>query len=117
MEKKNESILDRKLRDSDFKDVAVAIKGGKESKSLKHAELVENLVSQLKGRDVHAVVEVFSTVLLLSDAKELVAVAKCHKSILYRKMTRELAKKAKKGEITTHDVIIATMLKEILERE
>ena len=117
MEKKNESILDRKLRDSDFKNVAVAIKGGKETKSLKHAELVENLVSQLKGRDVHAVVEVFSTVLLLLDTKELVAVAECLKSILCRKMARELAEKAKKEEITTHDVIIAAMLKEILERE
>jgi hypothetical protein len=34
MEKKNESILDRKLRDCDFKNVAEAIEGGKESKSL-----------------------------------------------------------------------------------
>ena len=39
MEKKNESILDRKLRDCDFESVAEAIKDAKESGRLKHVDL------------------------------------------------------------------------------
>ena len=67
MEKKNEGVLDRKLRDCDFENVAEAIEGGKEFKSLKYAKLVENLVSQLKGKDVHAAVEIISTIGILLD--------------------------------------------------
>ena len=111
MEKKNESILDRKLRDSDFKDVAVAIKGGKESNSMKHAELVENLVSQLKGKDTHAAVEIISTIGILLDVKELAAMMECLKAIMFTKMARKLLKKAEKGEATAQDAMDAPMLK------
>ena len=118
MEKKNESILDRKLRDCDFKDVAGAIEGGKESKSLKYAELVENLVSQLKGKDVHAVVEIISTIGILLDAKELVGMMECFKGILLNKVRRELLKSAKKGEIIIPDAMsFALMLKEFMGKD
>ena len=118
MEKKNESILDRKLRDCDFENVAVAIEGGKESKSLKYAELVENLVSQLKGKDVHAVVEIISTVGILLDAKELVGMMECFKEILLKKVRRELLKSAKKGEIIIPDAMsFALMLKEFMGKD
>nr|DAI06227.1 MAG TPA: hypothetical protein [Crassvirales sp.] len=118
MEKKNESILDRKLRDCDFKDVAEAIKGGKESNSLKYAELVENLVSQLKGKDVHAIVEIISTIGILLDAKELVGMMECFKEILLNKVRRELLKSAKKGEIIIPDAMsFALMLKEFMGKD
>lgn len=114
MEKKNESILDRKFRDCDFENVAEAIKGGKESKSMKHAELVENLVSQLKGKDIHAAVEIISIIGLLLDVKELAAMMECFKAIMCNKMARELLKKAEKGEATEQDALDALMLKAIM---
>ena len=99
MEKKNESILDRKLRDCDFENVAEAIEGGKESKSLKYAELVENLVSQLKGKDVHAVVEIISTIGILLDVKEVAAMMECFKTLMLQKMTKELLIKLKEKRV------------------
>ena len=117
MEKKNESVLDRKLRDCDFENVAEAIKGGKESKSLKYAELVENLVSQLKGKDVHAVVEIISTIGILLDVKEVAATMECFKVLMLKKMTRELLNKAERKESTTQDVVAALMLKAIMEKD
>ena len=117
MEKKNENVLDRKLRDCDFENVAEAIKGGKESKSLKYAELVENLVSQLKGKDVHAVVEIISTIGILLDVKEVAATMECFKVLMLKKMTRELLNKAEREESTTQDVVAALMLKAIMEKD
>ena len=117
MEKKNESILDRKLRDCDFENVAEAIEGGKESKSLKYAELVENLVSQLKGKDVHAVVEIISTIGLLLDAKEVAAMMEFFKVLMLKKMTKELLNKAERKESTTQDVVVALMLKALMEKK
>lgn len=118
MEKKNESILDRKLRDCDFENVAEAIEGGKESKSLKYAELVENLVSQLKGKDVHAVVEIISTIGILLDVKEVAAMMKCFEEILLEKVRGELLKSAKKGEIIIPDAMsFALMLKEFMGKD
>lgn len=116
MEKKNEDVLDRKLRDCDFEDVAEAIKGGKESKSLKYAELVENLVSQLKGKDVHAVVEIISTVGILLDAKEVAAMMECFKVLMLKKVVRIL-KSAEKGGSTAQDVLATLMLKAILKKD
>jgi hypothetical protein len=110
MEKKNESILDRKLKDCDFENVAVAIEDGKESKSLKYAELVENLVSQLKGKDVHAVVEIISTIGILLDVKEVAAMMECFKVLMLKKMTKELLS-------TTQDVVAALMLKALMEKK
>lgn len=117
MEKKNESILDRKLRDCDFEDVAVTIEGGKESKLLKYAELVENLVSQLKGKDVHAVVEIISTIGILLDVKEVAATMGCFKVLMLKKMTKELLNKAERKESTTQDVVAALMLKALMEKD
>lgn len=117
MEKKNESILDRKLRDCDFEDVAVTIEGGKESKLLKYAELVENLVSQLKGKDVHAVVEIISTIGILLDVKEVAATMECFKVLMLKKMTKELLNKAERKESTTQDVVAALMLKALMEKD
>lgn len=116
MEKKNENVLDRKLRDCDFKDVAEAIKGGKESKSLKYAELVENLVSQLKGKDVHAVVEIISTIGILLDAEEVAAMMECFKVLMLKKVVRIL-KSAEKGGSTAQDVLATLMLKAILKKD
>lgn len=96
MEKKNENVLNRKLRDCDFENVAEAIEGGKESKSLKYVELVENLVSQLKGKDVHAVVEIISTTGILLDVKEVVAMMECFNVLMLKKMTKELLNKAER---------------------
>jgi hypothetical protein len=42
-------------------------------------------VSQLKGKDVYAVVEIISTVGILLDAKELVGMMECFKEILLKK--------------------------------
>lgn len=117
MEKKNESILDRKLKDCDFENVAVAIECGKESNSLKYAELVENLVSQLKGKDVHAVVEIISIVGILLDVKEVAAMMECLKALMLKKMTKELLNKAEREESTTQDVIANLMLKAIMEKD
>lgn len=117
MGKKNESILDRKLRDCDFENVAEAIEGGKESKSLKYAELVENLVSQLKGKDVHAVVEIISTIGILLDVKEVAAMMECFKVLMLKKMTKELLNKAERKESTTQDVVAALMLKALMEKD
>jgi hypothetical protein len=118
MEKKNEDVLDRKLRDCDFENVAEAIKGGKESKSLKYAELVENLVSQLKGKDIHAAVEIISTIGVLLDVKELAAMMKCFEEILLEKVRIELLKSAKKGEIIIPDAMsFALMLKALMEKD
>ena len=117
MEKKNESILDRKLRDCDFENVAVAIEGGKESNSLKYAELVENLVSQLKGKDVHAVVEVISTIGILLDVKEVAAMMEGFKVLMLKKMTKELLNKAERKESTTQDVVAALMLKALMGKD
>lgn len=116
MEKKNESILDRKLRDCDFENVAVAIEGGKESKSLKYAELVENLVSQLKGKDIHAVVEIISTVGILLDAKELVAMMECFKVLMLKKVVGMLKSAEKEGS-TAQDVVAALMLKAFMGKD
>ena len=116
MEKKNENVLDRKLRDCDFENVAVAIEGGKESKSLKYAELVENLVSQLKGKDVHAVVEIISTIGILLDVKEVAATMECFKVLMLKKMTKELLNKAERKDSTTQDVVAALMLKALMEK-
>jgi hypothetical protein len=117
MEKKNENVLDRKLRDCDFEDVAVVIEGGKESKSLKYAELVENLASQLKGKDVHAVVEIISTIGILLDVKEMAAMRECFKVLMLKKMTKELLNKAEREESTTQDVLASLMLKAIMEKD
>lgn len=117
MEKKNENVLDRKLRDCDFENVAEAIEGGKESKSLKYAELVENLVSQLKGKDVHAVVEIISTVGILLDVKEVAVTMEYFKVLMLKKMTKELLNKAERKESTPQDVIAALMLKAIMEKD
>ena len=117
MEKKNENVLDRKLRDCDFENVAEAIKGGKESKSLKYAELVENLVSQLKGKDVHAVVEVISTIGILLDVKEVAAMMEGFKVLMLKKMTKELLNKAERKESTTQDVVAALMLKALMGKD
>lgn len=117
MGKKNESILDRKLRDCDFENVAEAIEGGKESNSLKYAELVENLVSQLKGKDVHAAVEIISTIGILLDVEEVVAMMECFKALMLEKMTKELLNKAERKESTTQDVVAALMLKALMEKD
>ena len=117
MEKKNEDVLDRKLRDCDFEDVAVVIEDGKESKSLKYAELVENLASQLKGKDVHAVVEIISTIGILLDVKEMAAMEECFKVLMLEKMTKELLNKAEREESTTQDVLDSLMLKVIMEKD
>ena len=117
MEKKNENVLDRKFRDCDFENVAEAIKGGKESKSIKHAELIENLVSQLKGKDVCAAVEIISTIGILLDVEELAAMMEGFKAIMCNKMARELLKKAEKGEATAQDAVAALMLKAIMKKD
>lgn len=117
MEKKNESILDRKLRDCDFESVAEAIKGAKESGGLKHVELVENLASSLKGKDVHAVVEIISSISLLLDVKELAAIMECTKEIMRVKMIREMLEKAKKGEASTEDMMAALLLQGAMEKD
>ena len=101
----------------DFENVAEAIKGGKESKSLKYAELVENLVSQLKGKDVHAVVEIISIIGILLDVKEVAAMMECFKVLMLKKMTKELLNKAEREESTTQDVIAALMLKALMEKK
>lgn len=116
MEKKNESILDRKLRDCDFENVAEAIKDGKESKSLKYAELVENLVSQLKGKDVHVIVEIISTIGLLLDAKEVAAMMECFKVIVLKKVVGMLKSAEKEGS-TAQDVLASLMLKALMEKD
>lgn len=116
MEKKNENVLDRKLRDCDFEDVAVVIEGGKESKSLKYAELVENLVSQLKGKDVHAVVEIVSTIGILLDVKEIAAMRECFRVLMLKKVVGML-KSAEKGGSTAQDVLASLMLKAIMEKD
>ena len=116
IEKKNESILDRKLRDCDFENVAVAIEGGKESKSLKYAELVENLVSQLKGKDVHAVVEIISTIGILLDAKEVAAMMECFKVLMLKKVVGMLKSAEKEGS-TAQDVVAALMLKALMGKD
>ena len=117
MEKKNESILDRKLRDCDFESVAEAIKGTKESGGLKHVELVENLASSLKGKDVHAVVEIISSISLLLDVKELAAIMEYTKEIMRVKMIREILEKAKKGESTPEDLAAALMLQGMMKKD
>ena len=117
MEKKNESILDRKLRDCDFESVAEAIKGAKESGGLKHVELVENLASSLKGKDVHAVVEIISSISLLLDVKELAAIMEYTKEIMRAKMIREMLEKAKKGESTPEDLVAALMLQGMMKKD
>ena len=102
----------------DFENVAEVIKGGKESKSLKYAELVENLVSQLKGKDIHAAVEIISTIGVLLDVKELAAMMKCFEEILLEKVRIELLKSAKKGEIIIPDAMsFALMLKALMEKD
>ena len=116
MEKKNESILDRKLKDCDFENVAEAILGAKESKSLKYAELVENLVSQLKGKDVHAVVEIISTIGLLLDAKEVAAMMECFKVLMLKKVVGMLKSAEKEGS-TAQDVMAALMLKALMGKD
>lgn len=88
------------------------------TESLKHAELVENLVSQLKGKDVHAVVEIILTVGILLDAKELVGMMECFNEILLEKVRRELLKSAKKGKIIIPDAMsFALMLKEFMGKD
>lgn len=98
-------------------DSFVAIEGGKESKPLKYAELVENLVSQLKGKDVHAVVEIISTIGILLDVKEVAAMMECFKVLMLKKMTKELLNKAERKESTTQDVVAALMLKALMEKD
>lgn len=117
MEKKNENVLDRKLRDCDFESVAEAIKGAKESGGLKHVELVKNLASSLKGKDVHAVVEIISSISLLLDVKELAAIIECTKEIMRVKMIREMLEKAKKGESTPEDLVAALMLQGMMKKD
>lgn len=116
MEKKNENVFDRKLRDCDFENVAEAIEGGKESKSLKYAELVENLVSQLKGKDVNAVVEIISIIGLLLDTKEVAAMMECFKILMFKKVVGML-KSAEKERSTAQDVLASLMLKAIMGKD
>ena len=84
---------------------------------MKYAELVENLVSQLKGKDVHAVVEIISTIGILLDVKEVAAMMECFKVLMLKKMTKELLNKAEREESTTQDVIAALMLKALMEKD
>lgn len=81
------------------------------------AELVENLVSQLKGKDVHAVVEIISTIGILLDVKEVAAMMECFKVLMLKKMTKELLNKAERKESTTQDVVAALMLKALMEKD
>lgn len=75
-------------------------------------------MSQLKGKDVHAIVEIISTVGILLDAKELVGMMECFKGILLEKVRRELLKSAKKGEIIIPDAMsFALMLKEFMGKD
>lgn len=100
----------------DLLPVAEAIKDGKESKSLKYAELVENLVSQLKGKDVHAVVEIISTIGVLLDVKEVVSMMAFFKVLMLKKVLGML-KSAEKGGSTAQDVLASLMLKAIMEKD
>ena len=88
MEKKNENVLDRKLRDCDFENVAEAIEGGKEFK-----------------------------IGILLDVKEVAAIMECFKVLMLKKMTKELLNKAEREESTTQDVIAALMLKALMEKD
>ena len=65
-----------------------------------------------------AVVEIISTVGILLDAKELVAMMECFKGILLKKVRRELLKSAKEGKIIIPDTIsFALMLKEFMGKD
>lgn len=62
--KKNEIPV---ITEETLKDARIAIESGKESNSLDNAELVEELVEKLKGRNMKAASEIFLTVALIID--------------------------------------------------
>lgn len=124
MEKNEEKVLERNLEQKDFKNVAEAIKGGKEGGSLTNVELVENLVESYKGKTVQAPIEVIVASALFLNIKELVGITEALKRTLHIKMMerlRELKEKTDKGEVTAEDVdtalILATILKNKFEED
>lgn len=63
----------RKLHPSDFKELEIAIEGGKENGGLVNVELIESLVKELRSKDTEAILEVAQTCSLLLNTAELTA--------------------------------------------
>lgn len=117
MEKNEEKVLKRNLKQKHFENAAKAIKGGKESGSLTNVELVENLVESYKGKTVQAPVEVIVTSAIFLNVRELMGTIEALKHTLHIKMTEELREKADKGEATARDAMAALMLAAIIKKK
>lgn len=117
MEKKKEKTLERNLEQKHFENVAIAIKGGKESGSLTNVELVENLVESYKGKTVEAPIEVIVSSAIFLNARELMDTIEALKRALHIKMVEELKEKADKGEASARGVLAALMLASIMKEE
>ncbi len=62
--KKNEIPV---ITEETLADARLAIKGGKEHKALENAELVEEVMEKLKGKDMKAASELLLTIALVLD--------------------------------------------------
>lgn len=117
MENQEKTTLDRVLKEQHFKNAEEAIKGGKENGNLTNVELVENLVESYKGKTVQAPIEVIIISAIFLDAGEIMGTIEALKHILNNKMIEELKAKAKKGEATIEDAMIALMLAAIMDEK
>ena len=110
MENQEKTALDRVLKEQHFKNAEEAIKGGEETGSLKNPELVKGLIEGYKGKTVQAPIEVIVTSAIFLDAGEIMGAIEALKHILNNKMIEELKAKAKKGEATAEDAMLALMI-------
>ena len=117
MEKNEEKALERNLEQKAFENAAKAIEDGKESGSLTHVGLVENLVESYKGKTVQAPVEVIVTSAIFLNVRELMGIVEALKHTLHIKMAEELREIADKGEATARDAMAALMLAAIMKKE
>lgn len=108
MENKAEEVLNRELKEKDFKHVTEAIKGGESI--LKNPELVKNLVEDYKNKTVSAPFEVIITSALLLNSRELMGTIDALKQTLNIKMAEEIKEKIDKGKASEEDLIIGLML-------
>lgn len=110
MNKESRKFSQRELMEKHFKEVEVAIKGGKTDNVLIYPELQEELVEKFKGKTLNAPLEVIFTSCLFFTSQELVNVVESLKNLVVTKFKRELLEKARNGEATAEDAIAAMTL-------
>ena len=110
MNKESRKFSSRELMEEHFKRVETAIQGGKADNVLVYPELQEELVEKFKDKTLEAPLEVIFTSFLFLTAQEMVSTIETLKELVVMTFRSELLKKARNGEATKEDAMIAMML-------